>query len=163
MIPKEVFNFKKDATTQDWKIVDDVVMGGKSEGSFALNSEGQGVFRGSISLKNNGGFSSVRHSFESITTDGFSKIVLRVHGDGKQYQFSIKASAKDAYSYIIPFKTTGGWEDIIIELAEMYPSFRGRKLDKPNFSAKPFEEIGILFGNKKEEEFRLVIEKVELR
>ena len=34
----------------------------------------------------------------------------------------------------------------------MYPSFRGRKLDKPNFPKEYIEEIGFLIGNKKNEE-----------
>ena len=36
----------------------------------------------------------------------------------------------------------------------MHPTFRGRKLDKPNFSDDHIEEIGILIGNKKEQEFQ---------
>jgi hypothetical protein len=45
----------------------------------------------------------------------------------------------------------------------MYPSFRGRKLDQPNFSDDYIEEITFLIGNKKEEDFQLLIAKIELR
>jgi hypothetical protein len=44
----------------------------------------------------------------------------------------------------------------------MYASFRGRKLDKPNFSEKNIEEIAFLIGNKKAESFQLEINKLEL-
>ena len=45
----------------------DVVMGGKSSGSFALSPEGHGVFKGAVSLENNGGFSSLRYNCEKTT------------------------------------------------------------------------------------------------
>jgi len=43
----------------------------------------------------------------------------------------------------------------------MYPSFRGRKLDQPNFSKDCIEEIAFLFGNKSQEKFKLIIDKIE--
>jgi hypothetical protein len=39
------FDFSKNATIQDWIIVDDVVMGGESSSTFQLNSEGHGVLK----------------------------------------------------------------------------------------------------------------------
>ena len=44
----------------------------------------------------------------------------------------------------------------------MYPSFRGRKLDQPDFDHKQIEEIAILIGNKRNEKFQLLIDKIEL-
>ena len=44
----------------------------------------------------------------------------------------------------------------------MYPSFRGRKLNKENFNKTSIEEIGFLIGNKKQEKFNLEIDKIEL-
>jgi hypothetical protein len=35
----------KNATIQDWIIVDDVVMGGESSSTFQLNSEGHGFLK----------------------------------------------------------------------------------------------------------------------
>ena len=45
----------------------------------------------------------------------------------------------------------------------MYPSFRGRKLNKSNFSESEIQEIAFLIGNKKEENFKLLIDKIELK
>ena len=36
----------------------------------------------------------------------------------------------------------------------MYPSFRGRKLNKSNYSESEIQEIAFLIGNKKEENFK---------
>ena len=158
-----IFDFNKKTDIENWIIVDDVVMGGKSSGTFKLSAEGHGVFEGTISLENNGGFSSVRYRFEKILIKESTKIILKLRGDGKQYQFRIKSNTGDYYSYISPFSTTGEWQEIQILLKEMYPSFRGRKLDQPNFSNDYIEEITFLIGNKNQEEFKLLIDKIELK
>ena len=134
MASQIIFNFNKSSDIKNWIVIDDVVMGGKSSGSFKLNSDGYGVFLGDISLENNGGFSSVRYRFEKILINKSTKISIRIKGDGKKYQFRIKSNSADYYSYISSFSTTGEWQEIEIPLKDMYPSFRGRKLDQPNFS-----------------------------
>ena len=158
-----LFDFEKNANIQNWRVVDDVVMGGRSSGSFSLSPEGYGVFEGRISLENNGGFSSVRYEFDKTPIKRYSKAIIRLKGDGKSYQFGIKEDADTYYSYIAPFTTSGEWQEIEIPLAEMYPSFRGRKLDLPNFSYSTIEELTFLIGNKKPEEFRLLIDTIELK
>ena len=158
-----IFDFNKKTNIENWIIVDDIVMGGKSSGTFKISAEGHGVFQGAISLKNNGGFSSVRYSFEKTLIKESTKIILKIRGDGKKYQFRIKSNSDDYYPYISPFSTTGEWQEIQILLKDMYPSFRGRKLDLPNFSNDYFEEITFLIGNKSQEEFKLLIDKIELK
>jgi NADH dehydrogenase [ubiquinone] 1 alpha subcomplex assembly factor 1 len=158
-----IFNFNKSSDIKNWIVIDDVVMGGKSSGSFKLNSDGYGVFLGDISLENNGGFSSVRYRFEKILINKSTKISIRIKGDGKKYQFRIKSNSADYYSYISSFSTTGEWQEIEIPLKDMYPSFRGRKLDQPNFSNDAIEEITFLIGNKNKEKFQLLIDKIELK
>ena len=163
MAPIVIFDFNKNSDIENWIIIDDVVMGGKSSSTFKLNSEGYGVFEGGVSLENNGGFASVHYKFERLPIKGSTKIILRIKGDGKKYQFRIKSNSEDYYSYIYPFSTTGEWEEIQIPLKEMYPSFRGRKLDIPNFSKDYIEEIAFLIGNKNQEKFKLLIDKIELK
>lgn len=160
---KVIFDFDIKSDIMDWKIVDDVVMGGKSSSTFSLDDEGMGNFQGTISLKNNGGFSSVQYKFKPISVKDHTKIVLKLKGDSKDYQFRIKSNSEDYYWYIAPFSTSGKWQEIEISLRDMYPSFRGRKLDQPNFSENYIEEITVLIGNKKEEKFKLLIDKIELR
>ena len=160
---KVIFNFNKSSDIKEWIIVDDVVMGGESSSTFSLNDEGHGVFKGSISLKNNGGFSTVRYKFPKIEVKTYTKVCIRLKGDAKDYQFRIKPDTSYEYSYIAPFKTTGEWQDIEIHLKDMYPSFRGRKLDKPNFNHDAIEEITFLIGNKKEEQFKLELGNIELK
>lgn len=155
-----IFNFSKNSNTQNWTIVDDVVMGGESSGRFSLSPEGYGLFEGDISLENNGGFSSVRYRFGKIKVDANSKIIIKLKGDGKDYQFRVKDDSGNYYSYIMPFSTSGAWQEIEIPLKDMYPSFRGRRLDLPNFSHDSIEEIVFLIGNKKPERFKLLIDEI---
>lgn len=157
-----IFDFNHNSNTKEWRIIDDVVMGGRSNGSFTIDTDGNGVFSGNVSLDNNGGFSSVRYQFNKITTTKESKVMIRLKGDGKEYQFRIKDNRNAYYSYITTFKTTGDWENITIYLKDLYPSFRGQTMNQPNFSGDSFEEIVFLVGNKKNESFALVLDKIDL-
>jgi len=160
---KIIFDFNTNSSINNWIIVDDVVMGGRSLGDFELNNKGNGVFSGSISLENNGGFSSVRYRFEKLILEKFKTIVLKIKGDGKNYQFRIKHKSSDYASYITSFSSSGEWQEIEIPIKSMYPSFRGRKLDEPNFNHEFIEEITFLIANKKNEDFKLLIDKIELK
>ncbi|MBI33920.1 MAG: CIA30 family protein [Flavobacteriales bacterium] len=146
-----------------WKTINDVVMGGKSIGIIEFNHDSQVVFKGKVSLENNGGFSSAKCEFSETNIEGATKVVLRVKGDGKNYQFRIKVNSLDNHSYIAKFSTSGKWEDIEINLNTMFPSFRGRKLDLPNLSEKLIREIAFLIANKSEEYFELVIDGIEFK
>ena len=53
--------------------------------------------------------------------------------------------------------------EIKISLEDFYPSFRGKKVDLPNFQNGQLEEIAFLIGNKKNEDFKLLINKIELK
>lgn len=162
MQPYILFDFAKNNNKANWSIVDDVVMGGKSSGCFYVNTDGHGVFEGKVSLENNGGFSSLRYRFKKLSTKPYSKVLLRIKGDGKKYQFRIKAKSSDYYSYIHSFDSSGDWESVEIALNDMYPAFRGRKLEIPNYSSTCIEEIAFLIGNKTPEDFKLIIDKLTL-
>lgn len=158
-----IYDFNKDSSKKDWIIVDDGVMGGLSQGKFSIDEDGNGVFSGTVSLENNGGFSSIRHQFDKIQTTKDSKVLIRLKGDGKEYQFRIKDKSDVYYSYITTFETSGKWETIEINLSDLYPSYRGRKLNAPNFNSDSFEEIVFLIANKQNEPFKLVLDKIELQ
>ena len=158
-----IFDFDIQSDSSNWRVVDDVVMGGRSSGSFTIDENGHGVFKGNVSLENNGGFSSLRYRFKKLKTKGYTKVVLRVKGDGKSYQFRVKANSSDYYSYIGKFNTKTAWETIEISLKEMYPAFRGRTLDIGNYDSDSIEEIAFLIGNKKAEDFILQIDSITLQ
>lgn len=157
-----VFDFQADKDLSNWMVVDDVVMGGRSDGNCYLNAAGNAVFEGLVSLENNGGFSSVRCSFERTSVADYTKAVIRLKGDGKRYQFRVKSSRRDWQSYITYFETTGDWQTIEIPLADLYPTFRGMRLDMPNYDGQQMSQISFLIANKKAESFRLELESLRL-
>lgn len=158
-----IFDFNKKSDVSDWRIVDDVVMGGRSSGSFELNKEGNGVFSGTVSLQNNGGFSSVRYPFNKKGLGNYTKFVLRVKGDGKKYQFRVKSDRNDYHSYIATIQTTKEWQTLEVLFSEMSPRFRGRALNMDNYPGEKMDEIAFLIGNKKRESFKLAIDNIRLK
>jgi hypothetical protein len=157
-----IFDFNENSSLTNWNIVDDVVMGGRSDGNFRINNDGHGEFFGKVSIENNGGFSSIRYNFKKIDSHNYSKFVLRLKGDGKNYQFRVKDNTYNRYSYISEFKTTGEWQTVEIPYNKMYASFRGYRLDIPNFKGDQMQEIAFLISNKKQEEFRLLIDSISI-
>ncbi|MGV9003876.1 CIA30 family protein [Flavobacterium sp.] len=163
MNPILIYDFTTASNPSDWRIINDSVMGGVSQGTFKIDTDGNGIFEGEVSVENNGGFSSVRNEITKVKVLPGAKVCLRVKGDKKEYQFRVKDNISSYYSYVTTFKTSGEWEEIEIPLKDLHPSFRGRKLELPNFSKDCFEEIVFLIGNKKNEHFKLMIDKITLK
>ena len=159
---KTIFDFNQDSDLSNWYVVEDRVMGGVSTGDFSLTSDGHALFQGKVSLENNGGFALVRYDSPVIEIGELTTVSIRLKGDGKNYQFRVKNKDQNYYSYIYEFSTSGEWQEIKIPLKQMYPSFRGRRLDQPNFQHQHIDEVAILIGNKKNESFQLLIDKIKL-
>ena len=157
-----IVKFNKDSKLYDWRVVDDVVMGGKSNGSISINENGNAVFKGIVSLENNGGFSSLRHRFEALNVSKFEKLKIRLKGDGKKYQFRVKTSKFDQQAYIQEFVTNNEWQLIELQLSNFEPRFRGRKLNMSNYPSETMEELSFLIGNKKNEKFELIIDSSKI-
>lgn len=160
--PMTLYQFSTDNPIDHWQILDDIVMGGQSDGHIKINKDGYGEYYGHVSLENNGGFSSVRYYFETIDSSNYSSFKIRIKGDGKTYQFRVKDSRNNRYSYSFKFETNGKWQTLKIPFADMYASFRGYRLDIPNFKGDQMEEIAFLISNKKAEDFKLLIDTITL-
>ena len=156
-----VYNFGSDADIDNWKIMNDGVMGGISQSQISVNAEGNGVFEGSVSLANNGGFASVHYRGGKQKIGQASRAILRLKGDGKKYQFRIKENLREAHSYVYKFDTSGDWQDIEIHIEDMHAAFRGRKLNIPSFNGDTIEEMAFLISNGREEDFHLEITEIK--
>ena len=157
-----MYTFSNQKNIKEWRIVNDGVMGGISESSLALNDTGYGQFSGHVSLANNGGFASVLLNTKIQLSEDKKFIVLRIKGDGKQYEFRLKGDISQSESYVQQFTTSGEWETLKLTISEFYPQYRGRKLNKPNFNFKNIEQFSFLINNKQEEDFKLVIDWIGL-
>nr|WP_315150511.1 CIA30 family protein [uncultured Flavobacterium sp.] len=163
MNPIVLFDFNLKCNIDNWKIVDDGVMGGYSSSKFFVDASGNGVFKGTVSLENNGGFCSVQHYPKPVSLKEKKIFSIRLKGDGKKYQFRVKSKRSNYYSYIYVFQTTSDWQTIEIPINELYASFRGRTIDIPYYDGTSLEEIAFLVGNKKNETFQLLIDKIEVK
>ena len=157
-----IFKFSADASMKRWQTINDGVMGGLSKSSLSINEDGHGEFSGHVSTANNGGFASVRLLTDVKVNPKTQKIVLKIKGDDKNYQFRLKSENDQDHSYIQEFKTTQEWQTIELDLKDFKPQFRGRQLDMPNFNFSTIKEIRFLIANKKEEKFTLLIDSINL-
>lgn len=157
-----IVDFTAGSSPGEWRIVDDVVMGGRSGGSFSVSEEGIGVFQGMVSLENNGGFSSVQHKLPKRNVEAYRHFEIRLKGDGKKYQFRVRSEPSERHAYAFYFQTSGEWQTIRIPMDDMFPSWRGIQLNIPNYPGRELSEIAFLIGNKRNEEFRLEIETIQL-
>ena len=158
-----IYDFQKSKTVDDWQVINDGVMGGLSKSEISLTKEGYAEFSGHVSLANNGGFASVRHTTKIEVKPNHTQIVLRLKGDGKTYQFRLKNDINQPESYVKAFNTNGEWQTIKIDLADFSPQFRGRQLNMPNFNFDAIEEVRFLIANKKEQDFELLIDNIRLK
>lgn len=157
-----ILDFNLKSKVDNCKVTNDVVMGGVSSALMTLDSQGNAVFSGKVSTENNGGFAMVRLPVSVILNRNSSKIQLHVKGDGKLYQFRIKSRLSEKHWYIQSFQTSKEWQTIELELSEFYPSFRGRRLELPNFKSNQIQEIAFFIGNKKTKSFKLLVDSVKI-
>lgn len=159
---KEIYTFSTESNVNEWRVVNDDVMGGISQSSLKLTGAGHGQFSGRVSLENNGGFASIQFNTTIKLAEEDKFIVLRVKGDGKSYEFRLKAKVSQSESYVHQFATSGEWQDIKLAMSEFYPQFRGRKLNIPNFNFESIEQLSFLIANNREEDFELLIDWIGL-
>lgn len=157
-----IFDFTQQSSSKGWYVVNDGVMGGLSKGQFSIVND-LAIFKGKVSTDNNGGFTMIQNQFKPLVTENFSGLVIKLKGDGKEYQFRVKSDRYQQYSYVYQFSTSGQWEEISIPFSSLVPRFRGRSVDLPNFDGSKIEEVAFLIGNKRDEPFELIISKIHAK
>ena len=146
---------------EPWRSINDGVMGGRSAGGMLRSDEGL-KFTGSLSLENNGGFSSVRR----LVSEDLSKatgVRIEVRGDGRDYQFRIRQSSGfDGVAWSSVFPSSEKWQQIDIAFDQFTPVFRGRSVPQagPVVAAK-IQQIGFLLADKNAGGFELEIRSIQ--
>ncbi len=154
----------RSADKMRWQIVDDRVMGGRSLGRFEFSDEGTLLFQGTLSLENNGGFSSVRSSSVDLDLSQSAGLVLRVRGDGRTYQVRINTEAKYR-SWNVSFRASfdtvkDEWIEVVLPFEQFSAGFRGLSLPDVVFDPAAIRRIGILLGDKSPGSFRLEVDSI---
>ena len=156
------FEFKNEEEISVWRIVNDGVMGGLSEGIIQWDKQANTmIWSGIVSLENNGGFASIRTIPQNYQSGSFEKIVLRVKGDGKFYKCRMRPSGNfDGIAYSLDFETKKDeWMEITLSSKDFKPTFRGRIY--PEYGTIKTEELrqmGFLIAGKQKGNFRLEVD-----
>ena len=145
----------------NWRIVNDGVMGGISKSNIYLNEANNIIFAGNVSLENNGGFASIRTGFDGNQLKETSTFLLKVKGDGNIYKFRL--TMKGSYAnYSADFKTLKDqWMDIEIPIENFKPYYFGRSIRAPKLKVHRVNSLGILISDKQEGNFSLEIEHIK--
>lgn len=146
-----------------WVAIHDTVMGGVSRGGLE-HAEGRLVFRGHLSLENNGGFASVRTLPRDLGLAGAAGLRLRVRGDGRTYQLRLRPDdAFDGVAWRFEFPTTAGrWTEVEAPLAAFEPVWRGRRVERAGaIDGARVRQLGVMIADKQAGDFRLEIARVE--
>ncbi len=160
---KTLFDFQTTTNTAAWQIVNDDVMGGVSTSRFELTN-GLAVFRGEVSLENNGGFASARALPARHDLTGCDAFVLRVRGDGRRYKFTARTeSGFDAPLYQCAFTTQRGkWEGHRLAFKDFVPTLRGRVLSgEPPLDPAKITSVGFLISDKQAGPFRIEVASIK--
>ena len=157
-----MIDFTQPNEHQKWAATNDNVMGGISTGGF-IYDDGVSQFRGELSLENNGGFSSINRSVESINSD-VDSIELKFVGDGRTYQLRFTTWIDgNRTNYKLSFETIKGEQlKKVFQLNDFKAVFRGRLLsDAPELKAQDIKQIGFLIADKQPLPFELNLIQIQ--
>jgi NADH dehydrogenase [ubiquinone] 1 alpha subcomplex assembly factor 1 len=159
-------DLKTPDVNQQWQVVNDGVMGGVSKGQFRLAEDGTLVFSGTLSLKNNGGFASIRCSTIGHALKADDSIVVTVKGDGRDYILNLYTkSRRMAFSYRAPLVVPAGdWADLVVPLSAFVPTSFGRRVQGMGpVDPSQIRGIGFMLSDKKPGPFQLQVRSISVR
>ena len=145
-----------------WYVVNDNVMGGRSDGGFELQG-GELFFTGRTNTRG-GGFSSIRSGMLALDLSSHDGIRVRVKGDGRRYTWRLTTGARvygREVAYWADFDTTGNtWETIDIPFSSFVPRFRGAVLDGPPLETGDITGMGLMIYDKRDGPFAMQLQSI---
>jgi len=150
---------------QDWQIIVDGVMGGLSQGSKEMKTNSL-YFDGSVSLANNGGFSSCKAPFQATDLSAYTKLLIRCKGEGQAFAITLENDRRWFMPYYkMEFVPTADWQVIELPLADFDHYRIGQKIGKTPTAEDLAAtlRLGITTNSKKEGPFVLEVDYIEFR
>ncbi|MBT8082516.1 MAG: CIA30 family protein [Gammaproteobacteria bacterium] len=145
-----------------WYVVNDNVMGGRSEGDFKQD-QGELFFSGRTNT-NGGGFSSIRTQSTRLDLSKHAGIRLYLKGDGRRYTWRMTSTARwrgRQVSYWSDFETRdGAWHTVNIPFTSFVPRYRGYELDGPALDPGQITGMGLMIYDKQDGPFELSLASV---
>lgn len=145
-----------------WYTQNDNVMGGRSEGDFAID-QGKLTFAGSTNT-DGGGFSSIRTPPFRLDLSAYAGIELHIKGDGRRYIWQLQSRGRYRglqISYWAEFDTVKDeWTTVRIPFTAFTPNIRGFPFLGPPLPVNDIAEFGLYIYDKKDGPFRLQLDRV---
>lgn len=158
-----IASFEDPAFLEDWAVVNDTVMGGVSRSRIEQTGEGNLRFTGDLSLRNNGGFVSMRNRPSRLSLEDADGLALRVRGDGRTYYLDLRPGGQRmGGSFRAPFKTVEGeWTEVVIPLTDFFAQSFGRVISNAVLDPSSITSIGFTLSDKQPGAFSLEVESVK--
>lgn len=156
------FGKGKDGAT--WQVVNDGVMGGVSKSTKSINANSL-VFKGTVSLENNGGFASIRAPYGKYDLSQHENIEIKYRLSG---QVASMTFDKDYPFYIPNYRlqltdVSGNWAILNYKIADLAECYLGEPTGKKISSEiqKNIIRMGFIVANKKAGDFELEVEYIK--
>ncbi len=156
-----VFDFSTVEAAEGWEIVNDTVMGGRSEASVDV-AGGRLVFAGAVSLENGGGFASVRSRAERRDLSDFDGLLVTLRGDGRRYALTVRTDVRvRAGSYRIEFDSPAEEATLFFAFDDFVLTSFGRPVaGAPGLARGEVRSVGFLIGGGQAGAFRLEVKRI---
>jgi hypothetical protein len=157
-----IADYTADAADLGWRVVNDNVMGGRSEGGFTISDDAL-EFRGRTNT-NGGGFSSIRTGPLRMDLSAQTGIRLKVRGDGRRYTWRLATNARwrgRPVGYWAEFDTRPSeWQTVDLPFDAFYPQVFGYRLDGPPLDLERITGMGLMIYDKLDGDFELSLARV---
>ena len=158
-----------DFTAEDtgtWFVVNDGVMGGRSEGGGFIDDSVL-RFEGSV-VTAGGGFTSARLRLEGDELVDTTRIEMRVRPDGRTYGLTLEDAAEFRGRLLahradldIGPVDSEGWAVAVVSYDQLVPSLFGVLVDAPPFDPATAREFGIIIADGIDGDFVLDIDWID--
>lgn len=156
-------DFTPDTLHLGWYVVNDDVMGGRSEGGFEIR-HGELHFAGTTNT-DGGGFSSIRTNRMRLDLSRYDGMRLYVKGDGRRYTWRMTTSARwqgREVSYWADFGTRAGTlHRVDIPFSDFVPKYRGIDLYEPDLDPREITGMGLMIYDKQNGPFELQLASIQ--
>ncbi|MEL6866743.1 MAG: CIA30 family protein, partial [Bacteroidota bacterium] len=139
--PSVSINFGAKTGGQDWEILNDGVMGGQSKGVKEMRKESL-YWSGSISLENNGGFSSIKSPYTRWDLSSFSTVRIRYKASGQNIGLTLETDRQWFAPYYkkVLYSKSEDWQTVEIKLTDFQAYQLGRTSGR-TMTKKEMEQV----------------------
>lgn len=159
--PASMTLFDFDTADQaSWRVVNDGVMGGRSQGFVAVE-DGVLRFTGTL-VTQGGGFTSVRAD-RSLDLEGYDGLELRVRGGGRTFEVEVDDGTRRGWRSVsrrAPFETAAEWATVRVPFSTLKTTVFGEPVSAPPIDLADVQGVGLYILDGIDGPFRLEVDEI---